>query len=66
MADENDRFVRSYKQVGVFSREIEIWVDKSTGVNYMVMPSGYGHSLTPLLNRDGSPMVTAVSHLQEQ
>ncbi len=57
MAKETDRFVRLYKQGG-FSTEFQIWVDKVTGVNYLVMPSGYGKALTPLLNRDGTPVIS--------
>ncbi len=60
MAKETDRFVRTYSQGGAFGTQIQIWVDKLTGVNYMVMPSGYGMALTPLLNRDGTPVVTAL------
>ncbi len=54
----DDRFVKTYTQGGVFGTQVQIWVDKQTGVNYMVMPSGYGMALTPLLNRDGSPVVS--------
>jgi len=38
----------------------EIIVDKKTGVNYLYVGSGYGGGLTPLLDRDGKPIVTAV------
>ncbi len=37
-----------------------IFVDRQTGVNYLYASSGYGGGLTPLLNRDGTPIVTAV------
>ncbi len=66
MAKDSDRFVRVYKQGGAFDAQVQIWVDKLTGVNYMVMPSGYGMALTPLLNRDGTPVVTTVSAYQNQ
>lgn len=36
----------------------EIWVDRETGVNYLFHFSGYAGGLTPLLNSDGSPVVT--------
>ena len=38
----------------------EIWVDKETGVNYLYHAAGYGAGLTPLLGRDGKPVVTHV------
>ncbi|WP_312279210.1 DUF6440 family protein [Oscillibacter sp.] len=36
----------------------EIWVDRKTGVNYFFHASGYAGGLTPLLNADGTPVVT--------
>lgn len=51
-----DRFKRIYKQ-GVVSI-IEIWVDTETGVNYLYREDGYSGGLTPLLDRDGKPVVT--------
>ncbi|MDE7304108.1 MAG: xylan 1,4-beta-xylosidase [Oscillospiraceae bacterium] len=51
-----DRFKRIYKQ-GVVS-VIEIWVDTETGVNYLYREDGYSGGLTPLLDRDGKPVVT--------
>ena len=39
---------------------IEIWVDTQTGVNYVFRQSGYAGGLTPLLDRDGKPVVSAL------
>ncbi len=58
MAKEK-RFEKTYTQ-GVGS--IEIWVDKETGVNYLYRSSGYGGGLTPLLDRDGKPVITTVKN----
>ena len=33
-------------------------VDKETGVNYLMVRSGYGAGLTPLIDADGKPIVT--------
>ncbi len=55
-----ERFERVYQQ-GVMN-VVEIWVDKETGVNYLVHACGQGTGLTPLLNRDGSPVVSPVYH----
>ncbi len=38
-----------------------IWVDKETGVNYLFVSSGYAGGLTPLLDRDGKPVVTPIT-----
>lgn len=57
MAD-NERFVKTYSQ-GVVN-VIEIWVDRLTGVNYLYRTNGYGAGLTPLLGRDGNPVVTPI------
>ena len=55
----NDRFEKVYSQ-GAMS-VIEIWVDKETGVNYVFRASGYAGGMTPLLDRDGKPVVTPVT-----
>ena len=53
-----DRFIQTYSQ-GVMNVS-EIWVDRETGVNYLFHASGNSGGLTPLLNRDGTPVVTPV------
>ena len=60
MAKTDDRFVKTYSQGGFAHNAMEIWVDKQTGVNYLFTASGYAGGLTPLLNRDGTPVVTSV------
>ncbi len=59
MAKTDNRFEKIYSQGG-FTRVMEIWVDKKTGVNYLCTQSGYSGGMTPLLNRDGTPVVTPV------
>jgi len=39
---------------------MEIWVDRETGVNYVFHASGYAGGMTPLLDRDGKPVVSPV------
>ena len=51
------RFEKIYTQS---SGGTEIWVDKETGVNYLYHSSGYAGGLTPLLDKDGKPIVTPV------
>ena len=38
----------------------EIWVDKETGVNYIYHAAGYAGGLTPLLDRDGKPVISSI------
>ena len=57
--EKNDRFVKTLMENG-WSGNTEIWVDKETGVNYLYHSSGYSGGLTPLLNRDGTPVITTV------
>ncbi len=58
MAGGEKRFERVYSQ-GVVDT-MQILVDKQTGVNYLFVTSGYGGGLTPLLNRDGTPVISPV------
>jgi len=39
---------------------IQVLVDKNTGVNYMLVisPNNGGFAVTPLLNKDGKPIIT--------
>ena len=59
MADDK-RFVKVYSQSGFIDNAMAIYVDKLTGVNYLFSASGYAGGLTPLLNRDGTPVITPV------
>ena len=51
-----DRFKRVYQQ-GMLD-VMEIWVDTETGVNYQFHRNGNAAGFTPLLDRDGKPVVT--------
>lgn len=57
----NERFERVYGQ-GVMNTT-EIWVDKETGVNYLFHTAGNAGGLTPLLDRDGKPIISNVTSL---
>ncbi len=52
------RFEKVYSQGAL--EGTEIWVDKETGVNYLYHYSGNSGGLTPLLDRDGKPVITTV------
>lgn len=58
MAKTNDRFEKTYSQ-GTMNIT-EIWVDKETGVNYVFHVSGYAGGFTPLLDRDGKPVISPI------
>jgi uncharacterized protein YaiI (UPF0178 family) len=55
---KNERFERTYSQ-GTMN-VTEIWVDKETGVNYLYHAAGYSGGLTPLLDRDGKPVISPI------
>ena len=50
------RFIKIYDD-GAFGSN-EIWVDTRTGVNYLFHASGYAGGLTPLLDREGKPIIS--------
>ncbi len=56
--NKNERFEKVYSQGQM--NITEIWVDKETGVNYMFHESGYAGGLTPLLDREGKPVVSTI------
>ena len=54
-----DRFVvKSKETAGLGTEERFVLVDRETGVNYLWYKRGYAGGLAPLLNRDGTPVVT--------
>ncbi len=56
---KNERFEKVYTQ-GTISRAMEIWVDRETGVNYLFHAWGSAGGMTPLLGRDGRPVVSPI------
>lgn len=63
MAKKEKRFEQVYSQeMGT----MKIYVDKQTGINYLYIQNGYGAGLTPLLNRDGTPVVTPVQSTYDE
>lgn len=58
------RFKTIYKENGVLTSK-EIFADKETGVNYLWVSAGYSSSITPLLDKDGKPVVTSASELED-
>lgn len=52
------RFEKTYSQ-GTMT-VMEIWVDQETGVNYLFHGSGNAGGMTPLLDREGKPVITPI------
>ncbi len=63
MAKKEERFLKIYGQ-GI-TNVSEIWVDRETGVNYLYHAAGYSGGLTPLLDREGKPVITTVYNVEE-
>ena len=64
MAKKTDRFIKTLTENGWLG-STEVWVDRETGVNYLFHSTGNAGGLTPLLNRDGTPVVTSVFDPEE-
>lgn len=63
MAKKEKRFEEVYSQsMGT----VKIYVDKQTGINYLFIQNGYGGGMTPLLNTDGTPVVTPVQRFTNE
>lgn len=59
---KDDRFIKSYSQgkINVF----EVWIDTQTGVNYLAHKDGYSGGLTPLLDKEGKPVITSPDQIK--
>ena len=55
MAKKEERFIKVHSEA-MGGRMI--LVDKVTGVNYLFVSMGYGGGLTPLLDREGKPIIS--------
>ena len=55
---KGQRFEKIYTQGAMTTTEI--WEDKETGVNYLFHACGYAGGMTPLLDRDGRPVVSPI------
>ena len=64
MAKKDKRFVKTYSQG--MTDVVEILVDRETGVSYLFRTNGYAGGMTPLLDREGKPIVTSVLDFEEE
>lgn len=58
-----ERFKKIYQQGKI--DVIEIWVDTQTGVNYVFHRNGNASGFTPLLDKDGKPIVSQQCYKSE-
>jgi hypothetical protein len=61
---KNKRFEVSYKQGAI--EGYRIVVDRKTGVNYLQSYVGNSGGITPLLDREGKPVITPVENYYEE
>ena len=59
------RFVCTHKEGNTFGVQYMVIVDRETGVNYLLTQNGYGGGLTPLLDREGRPIITSTFELRD-
>ncbi len=64
MAKKDKRFIITEKEGSELTTLFQVIDDKKTGVNYLMSKSGYGAGLTPLLDRDGKPIITSTANLE--
>ena len=61
---KDDRFIVMYEQGGILNDTVQILVDKKTGVSYLFIHSGHAGGLTPLLDKDGKPVISPIPSLE--
>ncbi len=57
MAKKEKRFERVCKEGSDLTTEVNILVDKTTRIQYLVVKSGYGMGVTPLLDSESKPLL---------
>ncbi len=65
MAKKEKRFIITEKEGSELTTLFQVIVDKNTGVNYLMTKSGYGAGITPLLDREGKPIITSVATFEK-
>lgn len=58
MANKEVRFVKILSEGSTFGEVRVLYVDKETGVTYLMIKTDYGAGITPLLDADGKPVIT--------
>lgn len=61
MKKKDKRFIQVYQEDnGLFNSGYMVIVDKQTGVNYLCACNGVGFGVTPLLDRQGNPVISPI------
>ena len=62
MKNKDKRFITILKEGSSLKDEglKQILIDKETGVNYLIIKSGYGLGITPILDKHGKPVITQI------
>jgi len=58
---ESNRRFEVVHEEGLLGTGFKIVVDKETGVNYLYCWASYGGGITPLLDRDGKPVISSIN-----
>ena len=61
----NKRFLWENVQNGLL-KKTSVIIDTETGVNYLFAQEGYAGGLTPLLDKNGKPVVTPLNEIIEK
>ena len=64
MAKKEKRFVRTHTESSALE-ENSIWVDGETVLIYLWHSAGHAGGMTPLLDREGKPIITTVLEEKE-
>ena len=60
---KSERFETVYQEGSQLKNGVrQVIVDRETGVNYLFTMAGYAGGLTPLLDKDGKPIVTLIEN----
>ena len=60
-----NRFRKIHTESVGFGENVLIIQDMKTGVEYMYVQSGYSGGLTPLLDREGKPVVSSTLNIED-
>ena len=64
MGKSRNRFICVYSESSFTRGTLRVLADRETGVNYLFFQSANAGGLTPLLDREGKPIITAVTDLE--
>lgn len=60
------RFIRVFNEYSTYDTLTSIFVDKETGVNYLLVHNGYSSTITPLLDAEGKPKVSDIDSIGDK